>query len=123
MLLVLATAGGLAADRSSRFAAGGLAALAAEQAGVGLLIFTNHGETNHGDQDGDRRQNDTIHLKILPRECGKKQLSRNIDRRSCSLPCAASTVGCGWVNAFSYRDSVIAFVPKNQTLELAGPKI
>lgn len=99
MLLVLAAADGLAADRGSRFAASRLAALAAEQAGVGLLILTDHGETNHGDQDGNRRQNDTIHLKLLPRECGKKQLSRNIDRRNCSLPCAASTVGCGWVNA------------------------
>ena len=70
--MLLAAAGGLAADRSSRFAAGGLAALAAEQAGVGLLILTDHGETNHGDQDGNRRQNDTIHLKLLPRECGKQ---------------------------------------------------
>jgi hypothetical protein len=67
MLLVLAAADGLAADRGSRFAAGGLAALVAEQAGVGLLILTDHGETNHSHQDGDRRQNDTIHLKLLPR--------------------------------------------------------
>jgi hypothetical protein len=74
MLLVLAAADGLAADRGSRFAASGLAALAAEQAGVGLLILTDHGETNHGDQDGNRRQNDTIHLKLLPRESGKKIL-------------------------------------------------
>jgi hypothetical protein len=114
--MLLAATGRFAADRSSRFAASWLAALAAEQAGVGLLILTNHGETNHSDQDGNRRKNDTIHLKILPRECGKKQLSRNIDRRSCSLPCAASTVGCGWVNAFCLSVSVIAFVPKNQTL-------
>ena len=74
MLLVLAAADRFAADRSGRFAASRLAALAAEQAGVGLLIFTDHGETNHGDQDGDRRQNDTIHLKLLPRESGKKIL-------------------------------------------------
>ena len=97
MLLVLATADGLAADRGSRFAAGGLAALAAEEARVGLLIFTDHCETNQGHQDGDRRQNDTIHLKLLPREAEQKQ-SHNSDRRNCSLPCAASTVGCGWVN-------------------------
>lgn len=114
MLLVLAATGGLAADRGSRFAAGGLAALAAEQAGVGLLILANHGETNHSDQDGDRRKNDTIHLKILPRECGKKNCHATLTVEI-ALPCAASTVGCGWVNAF-YRVSVIAFVPKNQTL-------
>jgi hypothetical protein len=120
--MLLAAAGGLAADRGSRLTASGLAALAAEQARVGLLIFADHSETNQGDQDGNRRQNDTIHLKLLPRGCGKKQLSRNIDRRSCSLPCAASTVGCGWVNAIFYRDSVIAFVPKKQTLKLAGPE-
>lgn len=119
MLLVLAAADGLAADRSSRFAASWLAALAAEQAGVGLLILTNHGETNHGDQDGNRRQNDTIHLKLLPRECGKKQLSRNIDRRNCSLPCAASTVGCGWVNA-SLSLAIASGPIKNADAEVGG---
>ena len=65
--MLLAAADRFAADRGSRFAASWLAALAAEQAGVGLLILTNHGETNHSDQDGNRRKNDTTHLKILPR--------------------------------------------------------
>jgi hypothetical protein len=74
MLLVLATADRFAADRGSRFAASWLAALAAEEARVGLLILTDHGETNHSDQDGNRRKNDTIHLKLLPRESGKKIL-------------------------------------------------
>jgi hypothetical protein len=73
--VLLAAADRLAADRGSRFAAGGLAALAAEQAGIGLLIFTDHGQTNHSDQDGNRRKNDTIHLKLLPRESGKKILA------------------------------------------------
>jgi hypothetical protein len=76
MLLVLAAADRLAANGGGRLTASRLAALAAEQAGVGLLILTDHGETNHGDQDGNRRQNDTIHLKLLPRESGKKILTR-----------------------------------------------
>jgi hypothetical protein len=65
--LVLAAAGsGLTAARL-RLAASGLAALAAEQTGGRFLILTHHGETNQGHQDGDRRQNDTIHLQTPPK--------------------------------------------------------
>jgi hypothetical protein len=56
---------GLAAARLW-FAASGLAAAAAEQAGRRFLIVTHHREPNQGHQDGDRRQNDTIHLQTPP---------------------------------------------------------
>jgi hypothetical protein len=55
-----------AAGRSSRLAAGGLAALVAEQAGRRFLILAHHGETNHGHQHGNRPNNSTIHLKTPP---------------------------------------------------------
>src|SRR5690606_3171124 len=98
----------------------GLAALAAEQAGVGLLIFTDHGETNHGDQDGDRRQNDTIHLKLLPRESGKK-IRATRDRRNCSPLCRLD--GRSRLGKRVNLVLLIAFVRRSKTLELAGPKI
>jgi hypothetical protein len=62
--LVLAAAGRFAAGRSSRLAAGGLAALVAEQTSRSFLIIAHHGKTNRGHQHGDRQHHSTIHLKI-----------------------------------------------------------
>jgi hypothetical protein len=71
-LVLTAAADGLAAV-VDRLAASGLAALpAAEQAGVGLLIFAHHGKPDHGHQHGDRRNDDTIHLKSPPTCSGNK---------------------------------------------------
>jgi hypothetical protein len=76
-LVLATTAGGLAAIIVSRLAAGrGAATLAAEQAGGRFLLSAHHGETNQGHQHGDRRQHDTIHLKLLPRSKREKQNAR-----------------------------------------------
>jgi hypothetical protein len=97
--LVLAATGRFATGRSGRFAAGGLAALVAEQAGRRFLILAHHGETNHGYQHGNRPNNGTIHLKISSHVNEKTSIDATFDRRKSSVPLAASTVCCGWVDA------------------------
>jgi CRP-like cAMP-binding protein len=78
------TARRLAARRRT---AARLAAALLEQTRVGLLL-ARHGVADHGRQDGDCRNNETIHLKSPP-TCDRTQIQQSFghDRRSFSFIC------------------------------------
>ena len=118
--LVLATAADrLTADRLRLAASRRAATLAAEQAGGRFLIFAHHGKPDHGHQNGDRRQNDTIHLELLPRCNGKQKCTTPLTVEDSSVPVPPRRSWRGWVDALSLLAGKRAL--GERTLEVAGP--